>query len=290
MVAAAALLSASATSARMEPAEEPDREGGGATAAQFRCSSVPGGRQRCTADTTAGITLVRSTGQFSRKFSLYGGINGLPGTRSLQGSHPLWLGHDRVMADEYFRPYFSQGLWAQGEVTPGLWYNAMVANNLSALGVKATELDRKASGGASVWWMPTTHEFGPRGAFGEWEAHEEIATRFGISTVFSPEQRFTDGTAGATGNTTIRLADSLNVFDTGSLAPGVTVESVDYYVLSVDAGMKYRGWFLQFECYNRWLDGFEADGPLPVDSIQDAGFSLQGARSTRCRSASRPTA
>ena len=27
--------------------------------------------------------------QFSRKFSLYGGINGFPGTRSLQGSHPL---------------------------------------------------------------------------------------------------------------------------------------------------------------------------------------------------------
>src|SRR5688572_27540502 len=45
--------------------------------------------------------------QFSRKFSLYGGINGFPGTRSLQGSHPLWLGHDRVMADEFFRPYFS---------------------------------------------------------------------------------------------------------------------------------------------------------------------------------------
>ena len=54
--------------------------------------------------------------QFSRKFSLYGGLNGLPGTRSLQGSHPYWLGHDRVMADEFFRPYFTYGVWAQGEV------------------------------------------------------------------------------------------------------------------------------------------------------------------------------
>ncbi len=26
--------------------------------------------------------------QFSRKFSLYAGLNGNPGTRSLQGSHP----------------------------------------------------------------------------------------------------------------------------------------------------------------------------------------------------------
>ena len=45
--------------------------------------------------------------QFTRQFSVYAGLNGLPGTRSLQGSHPYWLGHDRVMADEFFRPYFS---------------------------------------------------------------------------------------------------------------------------------------------------------------------------------------
>ena len=47
--------------------------------------------------------------QFTRRFSLYAGLNGLPGTRSVQGSHPYWLGHDRVMADEFFRPYFSNG-------------------------------------------------------------------------------------------------------------------------------------------------------------------------------------
>ena len=52
--------------------------------------------------------------QFSRKFSLYAGLNGNPGTRSLQGSHPYWLGHDRVMADEFFRPYFGSGVWASG--------------------------------------------------------------------------------------------------------------------------------------------------------------------------------
>ena len=53
--------------------------------------------------------------QFSRKFSLYAGLNGNPGSRSLQGSHPYWLGHDRVMADEFFRPFFNSGVWATGE-------------------------------------------------------------------------------------------------------------------------------------------------------------------------------
>ena len=60
--------------------------------------------------------------QFSRKFSVYAGLNGNPGSRSLQGSHPYWLGHDRVMADEFFRPFFNSGVWASGEPVPGLWY------------------------------------------------------------------------------------------------------------------------------------------------------------------------
>lgn len=214
--------------------------------------------------------------QMSRKFSVYGGINGLPGTRSLQGSHPYWLGHDRVMADEFFRPYFTFGIWAQGEVIPGLWYNVEVGNNLSSLGVKATQLDRDLSTGGSVWWMPTTQEFGPRGGFGDWEFHEKLATRFGISTTQSPEERFTDSVSGNAGNTTLRLADSLNVFDTGALAPGVTVENVDYQLIAIDAGIKYRGFFLQAELYKRRLDNFEANGALPVAEINDEGFYVQG--------------
>jgi hypothetical protein len=215
--------------------------------------------------------------QFDRRFSLYAGINGTPGTRSLQGSHPFWLGHDRVMADEFFRPYFAFGTWAQGLVARGLWYNVFVGNNSSSLGIKAAQLDRTMSWGASTWWMPTTGEFGPKGAYGDWEMHEKVATRFGVSTSFSPEERFTDATTGATGNTTIRLADSLNVFDTGSLAPGVTVQRLDYDLAAFDAGLKYRGIFLQAEIYNRWLKNFEADGPLPVSSINDKGFFVQAA-------------
>jgi hypothetical protein len=215
--------------------------------------------------------------QFSRRFSVYAGLNGLPGTRSLQGSHPYWLGHDRVMADEFFRPYFSNGVWAQGEVTPGLWYNVMAANNLSALGIKATQMDRTWGTGASMWWMPTTKEFGPRGAYGDWEYHEKLATRFGFSSTYTPEERYTDSVTGATGSTLIKLADSLNVFDAGALTPGVTVQNLNYRLLSFDAGMKYKGFFLQTEIYNRWLNDFKADGLLPVNSIHDAGFYVQGA-------------
>ena len=52
---------------------------------------------------------------------------------------------------------------------------------------------------------------------------------------------------------------------------------VEDRVLALDAGLKYRGVFLQTEFYKRWLDDFEADGPLPVSSIVDKGFYVQAA-------------
>jgi hypothetical protein len=231
-----------------------------------------------TVNTTNQIAMFGNLGyQFNRKFSLYAGINGNPGTRSLQGSHPYWLGHDRVMADEFFRPYFGSGVWAQGEAFSGLWYNAMIGNSNSALDIKATSLDREFTRSASMWWMPTTKEFGPKGGYGDWEGHEQVATRFGASYSFSPEQRYTNADNGSSGNTTLRLVDSVNVFDTGALAPGITVENVDFRILSIDAGLKYRGIFVQTEIYNRWLENFVADGPVPVTSIHDTGFYVQAA-------------
>jgi hypothetical protein len=215
--------------------------------------------------------------QFSKKFSLYGGLTGNPGSRSLSGSHPFWLGHDRVMADEFFRPYFGSGIYATGELLPGLWYMGTASNNNSSLGVKASQLDRKLSYGGTVWWMPTTHEFGPRGGYGDWEWHEQVATRFGISAFDSPEQSFRSTSNNNPDNTTLRFADSVNVFETGALAPGVTIENVDYRVLAIDAAIKYQGIFLQAEYYQRWLDNFAADGLLPVSEVKDTGFYVQAA-------------
>jgi hypothetical protein len=153
----------------------------------------------------------------------------------------------------------------------------MLGGTNSILDVKSSQLDRKFSAGASTWWMPTTKEFGPRGAYGDWEWHEKLATRIGASWTWSPEQRFTDAVTGNATNTTLRLADSVNLFERGALAPGVTVDFADFTILAIDAGLKYKGFFLQTEIYNRWLDEFQADGPLPNASIHDTGFFIQGA-------------
>ena len=214
---------------------------------------------------------------FGKRLTLGMGWNAYPGTLSLQGSHPYWESYDRVMADEFFRPYFSQGVFGQGNLLPKLQYRWMVGNNNSNLDLPATKLDRDLSGGFALTWLPTTGEFGPRGAFGDYEWHERLATRFNLAYTNSPEDRQSSiGTPA--GNTTLRLADSLNVFDTGALANGVTVEHTKYQMVSSAAGMKYRGFWLQGEGYGRRLDNLISDGKLPVGAVRDFGFYVQAAK------------
>jgi hypothetical protein len=211
---------------------------------------------------------------FNKYMTLGGGWNAYPGTMSLQGSHPYWPSYDRVMADEYFRPFFSQGVFAQGNLLPSLQYRWMVGNNNSNLDVPAVKLDRDLSGGFAFTWLPTTHEFGPRGAFGDYENHEKLATRFNLAYTYSPEDRQA-ALGSPTGNTTLRIGDSLNVFDPNTFANGVTVTDVHYKLLTASAGMKYHGFWLQGEGYGRRLDHFKADGPLPVGVVRDTGFYVQ---------------
>jgi hypothetical protein len=212
--------------------------------------------------------------KFGEYMTLGLGWNAYPGTQSLQGSHPYWESYDRVMADEFFRPYFSQGVFAQGNILPKLEYRWLIGNNLSNLDIPATALDRGLSAGGALTWLPTTGEFGPRGAFGDYENHQNLATRFNLAYTYSPEDR-QSAVGTPSGNTTIRLTDSLNVFDTGALANGVTVENVRYQLLSAAAGMKQHGFWLQGEGYARKLDDFVATGKLPVSAIRDFGFYVQ---------------
>lgn len=213
---------------------------------------------------------------FGKYLTLGGGWNAYPGTQSLQGSHPYWESYDRVMADEFFRPYFSQGVFAQGDLLPRLQYRWMVGNNNSNLDIPASKLDRDLSAGFAITWLPTTGEFGPRGAFGDYERHKKLATRFNLAYTYSPEERQSP-IGEPSGNTTLRLADSLDLFDTGALANGVTVTRAKYQLVSAAAAMKYRGFWLQGEGYGRKLDDFIADGPLPVKNIRNTGFYVQAA-------------
>jgi hypothetical protein len=234
-----------------------------------------------TVNDTEQVRVIGALGyKFNDAITLSGGIGPMPSTRSLAGSHPLWLGHDRVMADEYFRTGFTSGIWVDGRITPTLTYKVTVGNNISALGVSAAEDTRDLAYGGSLTWQPTTGEFGPQGGFGDFEIHEEFATRFGIGYTRSPkEDRAAQPSQNAPDTTQIRLGDSLLLFQAGALGDGITVQKAGFDVFAMDAGFKYKGFFLQAEIYRRLLNDFVPSAlslPIPVTSIRDTGFYLQG--------------
>lgn len=175
------------------------------------------------------------------------------------------------MADEFFRGGFSSGVWMTGYLLPRLSYTLSMNNNISQLGVPQSADAPELSYSADLRWQPTTGEFGPRNGFGDFEFHQKLATQFGTSAATSREDRAaSDAEPPAT--TQIRLSDGVIPFETGALAPGVTVDKLTYTYLSFDASAKYRGWTFMSEYYFRWLTDFLANGPLPLSSIYDNGF------------------
>jgi hypothetical protein len=194
--------------------------------------------------------------------------------RSVQGSWPFWGSSDRQMAEDFFRGGFSSGFFITGQPVSRFFYIASINTNISQLGVTASNDTRDMAYSASLAWMPTTGEFGPRGGLGDFEYHRTLATRFGTSAGHSRESRYASDSVPPNA-TQIKLSDGVNPFDTGALADGVTVRTLDYNEIAFDAGFKYRGFSFQGEYYVRKLSNFQADGPVPPESIVDHGFQVQ---------------
>jgi len=214
--------------------------------------------------------------EFSKSFELGGGIFGLPGSFTLLGNFPFWLGTDRVMANEFLRPGFTAGFWATGNAAPRLEYTAMVGNTIAQVGVSSSQLTRNKAWAGHMEWFPTTGEYGPRRGLGDFEEHPTPATRLGLSYTQSREDRQSQpNDDSGPDNVQTRLSDGVLFFSTGALAPGVTIQRATYHMVAMNTGVKYRGFSLDSEMYYRWLTNFNADGPLPQDSVNDRGLQAQ---------------
>lgn len=203
------------------------------------------------------------------------GITPNTNIRSLQGPFPFFTSTDRTMVEDAMRGGFTNGFTLSGEIVPRLNYTLMLGNNLSQLGIKAGQLTRNMSSGANLVWMPTTGEFGPRGGNGDFEEHTKLATRFGANYNHSRENRFNNIDTPSPDNTQVRMSDGVLFFETGALAPGVTVEEADYDMFAVDLGIKYRGLAVHTELYNRTLSDFNTDGDVPIKRIHDIGYKVE---------------
>src|SRR5262245_30212969 len=76
-------------------------------------------------------------------------------------------------------------------------------------------------------------------------------------------------------NSQIRLTDSSIIFTPDLFGPGITVNEVDYQMVSVDAGVKYKGVSLEGEYYWRGLRNFTGANTSAIADINDHGYQLQ---------------
>ncbi len=201
----------------------------------------------------------------------------LPGTRSVEGNFPFWLGVDtRLIADEFFRPSYTSGVWGWGQITDRLDYIVMLGNNLSTLGVSAAQLNNGFDTlSTALVWTPTTGEFGP--GFGDFENHQQLATRLAAHFTRSDEDKQSQPNSDGFENTQIRLEDGSVIFTPNLLGEGVSITDVRYQMTSFDGGLKYHGYSLEGEYFLRWLDHFKGTGTAGLPTIFSHGFQLQAA-------------
>jgi hypothetical protein len=212
---------------------------------------------------------------FNKYMTLYGGITGLPGTRSVEGNFPFWLGVDsRHIADEFFRPSYTSGVWARGNLADRLSYQAMIGNNLSTLGVSAAQLNNKFNTIASALvWNPTGDPFGDD--YGDFEHHEKLSTRLAGHFTRSDENKQSQPGTNDPENTQLRLSDGSVVFTPGLFGPGITITDVNYKMTNVDGGLKYRGFSLDGAYFWRWLGHFQGANTAGLKGLFDHGFEAQ---------------
>ena len=211
---------------------------------------------------------------FNKAFSVGAGIRSLPGTRSVEGNFPFWLGVDsRLIADEFFRPSYTSGVWAWGDLGKHFNYIAMIGNNLSTLGVSAAQLDNgfNTISTALVWTPAEAYGQG----FGDFEDHQKPVTRFGIHFNRSDESKQSQPSSEQFENTQLRLSDGSVIFTPNLFGQGITINDARYLMTSFDGGLKYRGFSLEGEYYLRWLNHFLGPGTTGLPTLFDHGMQLQ---------------
>lgn len=215
--------------------------------------------------------------KFADALTLGAGIDALPSTRSTTGNYPNWTRNDnRLMADEFFRGSFTSGIWAEGKLARGLQYRVMLANNLSTLGVSASQLyPGLNTASAFLRWMPTTGEFGPAAGFGDYENHRNFATLLEAHYTYSREDSQEQPGTNTIENSQIRLSDGSRLFDPGVFGTKESIKKATYQMAALTAAVKYKGFALEGEYYSRWVDHFEATGPLPYSKMFDTGLGVQ---------------
>ncbi len=209
--------------------------------------------------------------RFSEDFRLQMGKRKVPGSRQwLLGARRTRF-IDRPLANDFFRPDRTVGIFGVGKLGEHCHYELMVGNGHSTSNLPNARTDNQFS-------FAATNFFEPLGNFGnrltDYKPSESPLIRLGHSVVLSPQS---NGIMGTTEELRfLRLSNGTQLIQTGALAAGATVSEFDVYLYSLDAAMRYGGFSINAEAFMRWVEDIQADAPLPVSKLFQSGFYVEG--------------
>ena len=200
------------------------------------------------------------------------------GKRKVSASRQWLLGArrtrfvDRPMANDFFRPDRTVGIWASGRIHDAFNYELMVGNGYRTSNIPNQATDNKFTFAATGYWDPFG-DFG--GQLVDYDYSCAPLVRYGHSFVFSPVSD--DQLGQPLGEADfMRLVDGTRLGQQGALAPGVTVSNFDIYFYGVDAAAKWRGWSINAEVFLRWIEDIRGDGALTISDLLQRGFYVEG--------------
>lgn len=212
--------------------------------------------------------------EFSDSFSLQMGKRKVPGSRQWLISARRTRLVDRPMADDFFRPDRTVGIFGVGTIGETGHYEVMVGNAYFSANRPNAATDNQFT-------YAVTNYFDPWGDFGgqlvDYRYTETPLIRLGHSFVYSPQQGILDGVPLDEADF-VRLSDGTRLTQTGALAPGVTVTSFDIFLYELDAAWKWRGWSVDAEVFLRWIQQIESTGPVPNSQLFQHGFYVEGGK------------
>lgn len=176
----------------------------------------------------------------------------------------------RPIANDFFRPSRTTGVWILGDPTNATHYELMVGQGYNTEGLSSAETGNNFAVASSAWW-DIIGNYGPQRPM-DFEFHDDLAVRIGASWVTSLE-----GTPGRQLEEAdfMRLTDGTRLTEPGALAPGATVESFNVTLMAIDAAFKYRGWSANGEYFWRDVNDVQANLPVPDVGLQQGGY-LEG--------------
>lgn len=181
---------------------------------------------------------------------------------------------DRPMANDFFRPDRTVGLFGVGTIGETGHYQVMVGNGYQNANVPNSLSD-------DLFTYALTNYFDPFGKFGgqivDYDQSENPLVRIGHSFSYSPQTSNQIGTPLAEGFF-LRLSDGTRVTQTDALAAGATVSEFDIWFYGVDFAFKYQGWSLNAELFLRWVENLRADAPLPIQSLFQHGYYVEAGK------------